>query len=297
MGLAVAAGLMVSACGTPRGSASPTTTSRAPLTTTTVPEREQPGWAVATKRDGVILADRRTYRLADGAVITVYRFRVGEVAYELHAGSEDPPGVAAVVDAEHGPALTPGERSRVVAAFNGGFKTSSDSGGFMVEGRTFVPLQHGLASLVIDANGAAHVGVWGGGLPVAGEHVVAVRQNLAPLIADGRPSPQVGDLLAWGATLHSVPNVARSALGQDREGDLLFAGSMHALPQDLAAALLAAGAVRAMELDINPYWVQLDTSRRPGGPLLAAIPSQEQPGNQYAVGWTRDFISVLAARP
>ena len=50
----------------------------------------------------------------------------------------------------------------------------------------------------------------------------------------------------------------------------------------------------AMELDINPYTVQLDTARRPGGPLTAAVPGQNRPADQYLAGWTRDFITVLA---
>jgi hypothetical protein len=54
-----------------------------------------------------------------------------------------------------------------------------------------------------------------------------------------------------------------------------------------------AGAVTAMELDINPEWVQLDVASAPGGRLEAAIPGQVRPADQYLTGWTRDFITVL----
>jgi hypothetical protein len=50
-----------------------------------------------------------------------------------------------------------------------------------------------------------------------------------------------------------------------------------------------------MELDINPEWVQLDVARRPGGPLTAEIPGQARPADQYLVGWSRDFVAVVAA--
>jgi hypothetical protein len=50
-----------------------------------------------------------------------------------------------------------------------------------------------------------------------------------------------------------------------------------------------------MELDINPEWVQLDVAPRPGRGLRAVIPGQVRPADQYLVGWTRDFITVLAA--
>jgi hypothetical protein len=88
--------------------------------------------------------------------------------------------------------------------------------------------------------------------------------------------------------------VARSALGQDASGDLEYAASMSASPADLAVALSRAGARIAMELDINPEWVQLDMARRPGGPLRVAIRGQNRPANQFLEGWARDFIAVLA---
>ncbi len=89
--------------------------------------------------------------------------------------------------------------------------------------------------------------------------------------------------------------VARSALGQDAAGDLIYAASISTTPADLADALARSGARTAMELDINPEWVQLDTARRtPGGPLAAEVPGQNRPADQYLAGWTRDFITVLA---
>jgi hypothetical protein len=70
---------------------------------------------------------------------------------------------------------------------------------------------------------------------------------------------------------------------------------MSTTPADLAAALVRSGARTAMELDINPEWVQLDVARRAGRGLRAAIPGQVRPADQYLIGWTRDFITVLAA--
>jgi hypothetical protein len=75
---------------------------------------------------------------------------------------------------------------------------------------------------------------------------------------------------------------------------LIYAGSMSASPLDLARALARAGARIAMELDINPEWVQLDLARHPGGPLRAAIRGQNRPADQFLAGWARDFITVLA---
>ncbi len=87
--------------------------------------------------------------------------------------------------------------------------------------------------------------------------------------------------------------VARSALGQDAAGHLIYAASMSTTPADLARALVRSGARTGMELDINPEWVQLAVARSPGGPLAAAIPGQVRPATQYLTGWTRDFVTVL----
>ena len=156
------------------------------------------------------------------------------------------------------------------------------------------PLRPGFASLVIDRSGQARIGVWGRGLPVPGEAVYSVRQDLRPLVLNGRPTAASADWAIWGATLGGGAYVARSAIGQDTAGDLMYAASMSAVPADLAAALAGHGARIAMELDINPEWVQLDAAGIPGGALTAEIPGQHRPSDQYLAGWTRDFFAVLA---
>ena len=74
---------------------------------------------------------------------------------------------------------------------------------------------------------------------------------------------------------------------------VLFAGSMSALPQDMATALIRRGARIGMELDINPAWVQLDVASHPGGTLRTEIAGQWRPADQFVVGWSRDFFTVL----
>jgi hypothetical protein len=230
-------------------------------------------------------------RTTDGALVILATF-LGPVRYVLHDGSGDPGPVAGL---RAGPAVTGAERTQLLAAFNGGFKLAAGVGGYMQEGRVLSPLRRGLASLVIDRSGRARMGVWGSGVPVPGEAVYSVRQNLPPLVLDGRPTAAAADWGLWGATLGGGAYVARSAVGQDAAGHLIYAASMSAVPADLAFALASHGARIAMELDINPEWVQLDIARRPGGPLTAAIPGQARPADQYLEGWTRDFFTVLAA--
>ena len=303
---AVAALCALAACSSPAaGPPSPAGTSRAPAssraparpaaqTTTDRPAARPAQTAAPAPAPPPPRVTLTSVRTADGALVTVAVFG-GPVQYVLHNGSEDPGYAAGRVQA--GPAVTGAERQRLLAVFNGGFKLSSGVGGYEQEGRVVSPLRRGLASLVIDRSGQAWVGIWGESTPGPGTAVYSVRQNLPPLVLYGRPTADAYDWGLWGATLGGGEDVARSALGQDAAGDLMYAASMSASPADLAVALARGGAQTAMELDINPEWVQLDVAARPGGPLRAAVPGQNRPSDQYLVGWARDFVAVLGPAP
>ncbi len=267
-------------------------TTVAPSTTTTT---EQPGWTPVSTVNGGIAIDSQVVTEPDSHLITVYRFRAGRVRFALHVGSSDPPVGIGVAGPDSGAVIGPGEAPALLAAFNGGFLSSAGAGGFELDSKVIEPLQPGMASLVIDADWSARVGVWGQGLPAPGEQVASVRQNLPPLVINGQASPQAGYVNAWGSTLGGAAVVARSSLGEDASGNLIYAASMEALPADLADALISAGATNGMELDINPEWVQLDHAPNPGAPLTTSIPGQNRPADQYQLGWTRDFITVLAS--
>ena len=280
---------------------------RAPSTTATPKHRaptstitEQPGWTVVSRLQTGIAVDSRHSRQSDGDSVSVLRFHAGLVHYALHVGTIDPPTAGVALPADVQPAIGAHEHAQLLAAFNGGFKMTGVGcipcgvGGMEVAGRVLVPLVKGMTSLVLDHHGRASMGVWGRGFPPAGANVAGVRQTLPPLVLGGRASPNVGDVAAWGATLGGGNLTARSAVGIDARGNLLYAGSMLALPSDMAHALVKAGAVTAMELDINPEWVQADTASAPGGPLKAAVLAQYRPADQYLSGWTRDYVTVLS---
>jgi len=284
--IAVAAGTLT-ACSSPVASApAPSSSPAAAQATVTTPSATPTPTPTPTPPAVTV----STMRMKDGSRVTVAVFS-GPVTFVLHDGSEDPGLAAGRVKA--GPAVRGAERRRLLAAFNGGFKLSAGAGGYEQEGHVAAALRRGIASLVIDRSGRARIGVWGHGVPGRGEAVYSVRQNLTPLVLNGKPTPAAADWSVWGATLGGGEFVARSALGQGADGDLEYAASMSASPADLAVALTRAGARVAMELDINPEWVQLDVARRPGGPLRAAIKGQSRPANQFLEGWARDFVTVL----
>jgi hypothetical protein len=307
--LAVASSLFLAACGAAslgstgaarrphHGSNAAPASVRVPMmtttTTTTVPA--QAGWSVLASEATGVAIDQRTVSLPDGSTVRIIRFRENQVHFHLHDGSEDPPAGTAKLPVDALSAISATEAPSLLAAFNGGFKVSAGAGGTEIDGQDLTPLETGLASFVIDAAGQGSIGVWGQpGFPAPGQQAMSVRQNLVPLVVNGLPSPRAGTWTAWGATVTGVPAVARSALGEDGTGDIMYAASASALPIDLAQALVSAGAVIGMELDINPDWVQADVAQAPGAPLAAAIPGQNPPPTQYESGWTRDFVTVLA---
>jgi hypothetical protein len=273
---------------------STTSTTAAPhSTTTTTPE--QPGWTtIATTPRGVAV-DEKTVVQPDGARITLARFISGNVSFSLHVGSSDPPANLSAVGPNAQPSVSSLEATRLLACFNGGFMISAGQQGFMVNNQVLYGLQNGLGSFVIDNFGVATVGSWNTAeVPYFGEQVFSVRQNLPPLVSGGAPSSQINNIGYWGATLNNVSNTARSAVGMDAQGNIVYAGSEAALPADMANALIGVGVIQAMQLDINPAWIMLSTAAGPGGGLSAQIPGQSPPANACTAGWSRDFIAVLA---
>ena len=259
--------------------------------TTTVPA--EPGWTPISVGPSGVIIDERDVADPDGRRITVVRYRAGQVQFNLHIGSRDPPAGAAVLGPQSSSSVSTAELPDLLAVFNGGFEANASAGGVEVGGQILTPLVDGFASFVIDTDGTGRVGVWDSTVPVPGEQVASVRQNLPPLIENGQISPVIGDIAEWGDVLHGVAATARSALGEDAQGDILYAAATSALPLDLATALSEDGASVGMELDINPEWIQLDVASEAGGPLQAVVPGQSRPADQYLVGWTRDFITVL----
>jgi hypothetical protein len=262
------------------------------VTTTTLPAGNLPWGVVSTDAEGVA-AEEATLTVPSGRQVVLVRFRAGAVRFDLHIGSADPPAELAALPPDRGPAIAADETAALLGAFNGGFKMNAHVGGVEEQGQIVSPLSNGFASFVIDTDGTAHVGVWGSQLPVFGEQVASVRQNQPPLITNGVANPTVTAPGDWGVTVNGSMLVARSAVGEDAQGDVIFAGGTALWPRDLSDALLSAAAVNAMQLDINPEWVQIDAAAMPGRPLSALLPGQSRPADQYIAGWTRDFVAVL----
>jgi hypothetical protein len=231
-------------------------------------------------------------RLASG--VTLMSFDQHLLELHLHSGTVD----AGALGWHYGPAVVGPERTRLAAAFNGGFKLSVGAGGFQSFGRIASPLQSSLASIVTYADGTTDIGSWHEEVPAPGKQVVSVRQNLGLLIDHGSAAANVDCVSCWGATLGGVVDPARSAVGITASGQLVWAGGEHLTVSQLASALLSAHVVRAAELDINPEWVAgYFYGHRGGlGPLVPvpALTSQQGIPGQFLAPWSRDFFTIVA---
>lgn len=249
--------------------------------------------AVAVRGQVAVAVERVAAPSEVGANVTLLRFSQSLVQLALHAGYLDPGGSGW----SHGDAVGPAEVSRLVAAFNGGFKFSAGAGGYVADGRVAVPLRAGLASVVTYTDGSTNIGRWGSEVPEPGLTVSSVRQNLQPLIDQGTLAGTVDSCVrsCWGSTLGSQVAVARSGLGVDAQGQLIWAGGERLTVRALGEALLAAGAVRALELDINPEWVAgyLYQHPRPGtAAAVQQIPTQHGVPGQFLAPYGRDFFTI-----
>lgn len=228
--------------------------------------------------------------------VTLLRFDQRLAHLVLHAGTGEPEASGCPTGCE----IATGERANVIAGFNGGFKLSYGSVGFMVGGHVAMPLTPGLGSIVTYQDARTEIGAWHEGALAPGHPAVAsVLQNLHLLVDGGAPAANVEScaLECWGATLGGGVQVARSALGITAHGQLVWAGGESLSPAELARALVDAGAQRAIELDINPEWVAAYLYERPpGGGLVAAPMVPRQPGipGQLLAPDARDFFTVVA---
>jgi hypothetical protein len=184
-----------------------------------------------------------------------------------------------------------GQRWRLLATFNGGFKSGAGAGGFLVNGHVDMPLQRGLGTLVEYRNGRADIVDWQG--QVAPSALVLARQNLPLLVSGGRPTARSSQDYLWGATLGNVAATWRTAIGIDARGDLIYAAAPDQTAASLAALMVRVGAVRAIELDINPYWPGFNVyGRRGGREPLKLVPNPNQSAYRWLVPDSRDFFAV-----
>jgi hypothetical protein len=186
-----------------------------------------------------------------------------------------------------------GQRSKLIATFNSGFKLSDSRGGFVLNGHTYATMQDGQGTLVGYNDGHVDVIDWRYG-STAPASVAFARQNLPLIVDEGKPNPNLENS-EWGATVGNAVLVWRSGIGVDRHGNLIYAAGEEQSAESLARALIHGGAVRAMELDINSYWVSFITYGAPGAETPKnLLPAMNRSATRYLEPDDRDFFAVYS---
>jgi hypothetical protein len=157
---------------------------------------------------------------------------------------------------EHGDGLIPRDRgtlSRLLAAFNGGFKTMHGAYGMIVRGKVIVPTKRGAATITKMKDGRVLLGTWDLPDKALLRGAVAIRQNLPPLIESGVVNPT--GLKRWGNTVQNLDSdgkhTYRSAIGLTKHNHLLYAWGDDLSHETMAQAMLRAGCDYAIHLDMN----------------------------------------------
>jgi len=253
------------------------------------PGRPTPAW-----RTTATIGARPAVWIARRSGVTFIRLDQRLVHLALHVGSGEPGGRGW----SHGDRIGPSEIHRVVFGFNGGFKLTYGSVGFMADGRVAVGLKAGFGSIVTYQDGSTQIGAWRAGVPAHGRTVSSVLENLRLLVDRGAPASTVGRcvLLCWGGTVGDVTFVPRSALGITADGQLIWAAGRSLSPRGIAEALIGVGVRRAVQLDINPVWVAgYLYVHHPRGPIAVPVmPGQHGIPGRLLRPDTRDFFTVLA---
>lgn len=189
---------------------------------------------------------------------------------------------------------------RVVATFNGAFKTTHGEYGMMVNRRVLLPPVPGGASLVVDEEGGVGLGSWPQSDEIP-ESLVSFRQNLDPLVEDGVPNPTGRQLWGWQLEGKSVMT-ERTAVCVTPAGHLYYAWGSEIDGATLGKALRQAGCSYAMHLDMNPghcgfVFSDIKDPRSGAMTLKVAHDGMKVNPEKYARWSAKDFFYVMLRNP
>ena len=139
---------------------------------------------------------------------------------------------------------------RVVATFNGAFKTTHGKYGMMVNKRVLLPPVAGGATVMVQGDGTVGLGSWPKDETIP-EEILSYRQNLDPLVEDGVANPTGRNIWGWQLSGTSVMT-QRTALCVTAAGHLYYAFGPEIDGPTLGKALRQAGCSYGMHLDMNP---------------------------------------------
>jgi hypothetical protein len=189
------------------------------------------------------------------AEVFVVAIDLRRVRVHLVPGRKEP---AATEDAAMGlvrPGVVPPEhRDRVLAAFNGGFKTEHGQYGMFVDGVTLVRAKTPACAIAAYDDDTMRIGSWEK-LASSAAHMVFWRETPVCMYENDTLHWRLADpglAKKWGATLDGETVIRRSAIGIDKTGNVLFVSiSNNTTARVIADGMHHAGAVTVAQLDVN----------------------------------------------
>lgn len=227
------------------------------------------------------------------SIVTVAQLDMKKMNLGIVAGTKEPGGKIG----NPGPGVVPKnivDNNTLIAAFDGGFQYRDGAYGMIADGKTYLPLENDLGTIVGYKNGDIKIINFVG--QDLGPDVAFVRQNCPILIENGQVATEdIKNKKLWGRTMTTAIYTWRTGIGITKNGNLLFAVGNSLTPTTLAQALKMAGAENAMQLDINPNWVRFNIFNPLGNGQYTSKPltrDLKDGSSAYLNGYSKDFFYV-----
>jgi len=185
------------------------------------------------------------------------------------------------------------DRPKLVASMNGGFLPAHRTGGMIIDGKVFLPMESKKATIIIYKDDTLELVEWKKSMISLLPRIKHARQNLEMLLINGNFNTRA---TYWGIVKPGEDPIYnwRSAIGltKDRKR-LVFAAGNDLSPKSLALALKLAGCETGMHMDMNVSNIVFSHYRYRDGEVEAFNLSQKfwhHMTDAYLRGYTHDFF-------
>ena len=235
------------------------------------------------------------------AELFVFALDLSQVSVHPVAGSIEPKADRPLPGVSRAGVIPEADRPRLIAAFNGGFKSEHGGFGMRVDGTELLAAKSYSCTFAGNDDGALTIGTFSK-LTAPRESYAWWRQTPSCMIENGdlHPGLRSETTKNWGATLDGKTVIRRSAVGLSADGKTLFVGiSNSTTARAMALGMQQAGAVTVAQLDVNfsfPRFLVYEPSSATG--TLTAVGAVNgllyTPDEYLGHASSRDFFYVTA---